>query len=110
MAESMQLPATLYKLIIRFSNGEKVHYVTTEPVATHTLSGDTRYALVTSCPPQNPAECAEANLINLRDVAFIKSERIALEDLVAERRTVGLNARFSGEENQPKLISQVKFI
>ena len=31
-------------------------------------------------------------------------------DLVAERRTVVLNAKFGGEENQPKTISQVKFI
>ena len=110
MAESIQLPETLYKLVVRFSNGEKINYVTTEPIATTSLTSDLRYALVTSCSIQDPAECTEVNLINLSDVAFIKSEKITLEELASERRTAGLNSNFSGEGHQPKSISQVKFI
>ena len=110
MAESMQLPDTLYKLIVRFNNGEKIGYLTTEPLAAHTISGDTRYAVITSCSIQNPSECAEVNLINLTDVAFIKSEKITVEELAAERRTAGLRSQAHSEENQPKTVSQVKFI
>src|SRR5687767_3629735 len=110
MAESMPLPETLFKLIIRFSNGEKVSYVTSEPFATGSINSDTRYALVTSCLIQNPAECTEVNLINLSDVAFIKSEKITREEFASERRTAGLRAPVSSEDHQPKSFSQVKFI
>jgi hypothetical protein len=110
MAESMQLPETLFKLTIRFSNGEKVTYITAEPFIASAITSETRYALVTSCSIQNPAECAEVNLINLSEVAFIKSEKITLEEFASERRTAGLRAQVSSEDTQPKSISQLKFI
>ena len=110
MAESMQVPEILYKLIIRFNNGEKIGYLTTELLSTAALSPDTRYAIVTSCSIQNPAECTEVTVLNLSDIAYIKSEKITLEELAAERRTAGLRSPTSGDEHQPKAVSHVKFI
>lgn len=110
MAESMQIPDILYKLIIRFNNGEKIGYLTTELLTTDAISRDTRYAIVTSCSIQNPAECTDVTMLNLSDIAYIKSEKITLDELAAERRTAGLRSPASSDEHQPKAVSHVKFI
>ena len=110
MAESLPLPDTLYKLIIRFSNGEKINYLTVEPFAAHTITSDTRYAVVTSCAIQNPAECTALTVLNLAAVAYIKSEKITLDELATEHRTAGLRSPVSSDEHQPKTLSHVKFI
>jgi hypothetical protein len=112
MSESLKLPDTIFKLIIRFTNGEKFHYITDEQIAAHKLGSDTRYALISSFSLHNPSECLDVTLINLHDVAFIKTEKITLDELAAGKRTAGLHS-FSpaaGEEKLPKTLSQVKFI
>ncbi|MBI3650361.1 MAG: hypothetical protein HY231_04870 [Acidobacteria bacterium] len=112
MSESLKLPDPLFKLIIRFNNGEKFYFITDELIAAHHIAADTRYALVSSFALQNPNECTAVTLINLNDVAFIKTEKITLDELAAEKRTAGLHSFASAmnEENLPKTLSQVKFI
>jgi hypothetical protein len=112
MSESVKLPDTIFKLIIRFTNGEKFHYITDEQIAAHKLGSETRYALISSFSLQNPSECLDVTLINLRDVAFIKTEQITLDELTAGKRMAGLHSFTpgAGEEKLPKTLSQVKFI
>ncbi|HYP27386.1 MAG TPA: hypothetical protein VE262_11765 [Blastocatellia bacterium] len=112
MSESIELQDPLYRLIIRFSNGEKVQYVVSEPIAASAVTPDTRYGIITSLSCQNPSECAEVTVINLRDVTFIKTERVTLDQLTAERRPAGLSTSASpqGDDKLPKSLAHLKFI
>lgn len=111
MSESMQLREPLYKLIIRFGNGEVIHYVVTEPIESRHIASDTRYAVITSFSLQNPSECTDVTVLNLRDVTYLKTERVALDQLVTERRMAGLHASTSKDDDRaPKTLSQLRFI
>jgi hypothetical protein len=111
MSESSKLPETIYKLIVRFSNGEKFNYITSEQIASHHINSETQYALISSFALNDPAECTDVTLINLRDVAFIKTEKITLDDLAAGKRTAGLHSQSASlnDDKLPKTMSQVKF-
>jgi len=112
MSESMQLREPLYKLIIRFGNGEVIHYVVAEPIEGRHVASDTRYAIITSFSLQNPSECTDVTVLNLRDVTYLKTERVTLDQLVGERRMAGLHAATSSKEDDraPKTLSQLRFI
>lgn len=112
MPESLKLPETIFKLIIRFSNGEKFHYITDEQFIAHKITAETRYAVISSFSLQNPAECTDVTFVNLQEVAFIKTEKITLDELSAGRRTAGLHSQSASvsEDKLPKTLSQVKFI
>lgn len=112
MSESIQLKEPLFKLIVRFSNGEMVQHVMTEPLNAHLISPETRYAVISSLSCENPSECTEISVVNLRDVTFIKTERVTLDQLTAERRTAGLHSSGAGnsDDRLPKSLAQVKFI
>jgi hypothetical protein len=108
MSEGIQLRDPLYKLIIRFSNGELVHYIVQEPLDVRAITPETRYALISSVFCERPNECADMTVVNMRDVTFIKTERVTLDQLAAEHR-IGIRTHAS-DEKQPKTVSQVKFI
>ena len=112
MSESMQLREPLYKLIIRFSNGEKIQHVVSEPIEARHITPDTRYAVISSFSLQNPSECTDVAVVNLRDVSFIKTESVGLDQLVTERRMAGLHATSSAKDDDrmPKTLAQLRFI
>jgi hypothetical protein len=112
MSESMQLKEPLYKLVIRFSNGEKIQHVVAEPIEARHITPDTRYVVVSCFSLQNPSECTDIAVVNLRDVSFIKTERVGLDHLVTERRMAGLHASSSSKEDDrmPKTLAQLRFI
>ncbi len=106
------MPDNLFKLIIRFSNGEQFNYVTNDPYPASGISADTRYAVISSYAYQNAEDCTDVTLVNLSDVAFIKTEKISLEELASEKRTAGLRSTNSTnlDDKLPKAISTLKFI
>ena len=112
MSESIQLRDPLYKLVVRFSNGETVQHVVTDPIDARAVKPETRYALISSFSCQNPSECTDVSVINLRDVSFIRTERVTLDHLATERRMAGMrNMGVSGQEEKlPKTLAQLKFI
>jgi len=110
MSESIELKDPLYKLVVRFTNGEMIQYVVSDPIAASAVTPETRYGIITSLSCQNPSECAEVAVINLRDVTFIKTERVTLEQLSAERRPAGLSTSPQGDDRLPKSLAQLKFI
>ena len=111
MSESFQLPDPVFRLIIRFTNGETVQHVTTDPIDSRMISPETKYAVISSFSCQNPNVCSDVTLVNLRDVSFIKSERVTLEQLAAEHRigirSAGLSA---ADDRLPKNVAQLKFV
>ncbi|HLG16308.1 MAG TPA: hypothetical protein VJH03_17645 [Blastocatellia bacterium] len=111
MSEQIQLREPLFKLIVRFSNGESVHYVAADPIDARALSADIRYAVISSYSCQNPSECTDTALVNLRDVTFIKTERVTLDQLAAERRMAGMRAssQSDADERLPKTIATIRF-
>lgn len=109
MSESIELIDPLYKLVVRFGNGEMVHHFMTELIDSRMIQADTRYAVVSCFPILNPSQCTEVNVINLRDVTFIKSERVTLNELHGERRMAGIRAADS-DDKLPKTLAQLKFI
>jgi hypothetical protein len=112
MSESMQLREPLYKLIVRFNNGETIHYIVQEPIESRHVASDTRYAVISCFSLQNPSECTDVTVLNLRDVSFIKTERVSLDQIANERRTAGLHASSSSKEDDrlPKSLAQLRFI
>ncbi|HWP43193.1 MAG TPA: hypothetical protein VNO14_08170, partial [Blastocatellia bacterium] len=90
MSESINLKDPLYKLHVRFSNGEVVQYIVSEHLDSRAITPDTRYAIISSFSCQNPSQCSETTVINLRDVTFIRTEQVTLEQLAAERRMAGI--------------------
>ena len=112
MSEAIQLRDPLFKLIVRFTNGEIISYIASEPIDPRMLSSDTRYAVINSISCQNPSDCVDVAVVNLRDITFIKTERVTLEQLAAERRLAGIHSvgAASAEDKLPKTLAQVKFI
>ncbi len=110
MSESIELKEPLYKLVIRFSNGETIQYVVSDPIASGAVTPETRYGIITSLSCQDPSECAEVIVVNMRDVTYLKTERVTLEQLSAERRPAGLNTSPHGDDRLPKSLAHLKFI
>ena len=111
MSEAFQLPDELFKLFIRFSNGEMVYYVTTHPLDSRLIKPDTRFAVIACYSTKNPVECTDITVVNLRDVTFIKTERVTVEQLSADRRMAGMrSADSSADDKQPKTLAQLSFV
>jgi hypothetical protein len=112
MSERIQLRDPLFKLHVRFSNGEVIYYILSDPLDTRVITAETRYAVVSSFSCENPSECTDTSVINLRDVTYIKTERVLLDQLAAERRMAGIRSSdaSSHDDRLPKILSQLKFI
>lgn len=112
MSESINLQDPLYKLQVRFSNGEVLQYIISEHLDSRMITPDTRYAVISSFPCQNPSQCSDTTVINFRDVTFIRTEQVTLEQLSADRRMAGIRTTGSpgGDDRVVKNLSQIKFI
>jgi hypothetical protein len=112
MSESIQLEDPLFKLVIRFGNGEVATYIVKEPINTRTLTPELRYAVVSSFSLQNPSQGTEVAVFNLKDVTYIKTERVKVEVLTRERRMAGIRSIGPdlGDDRSPKTLSQLTFI
>jgi hypothetical protein len=111
MNESIQLTDPLFKLTVRFSNGETVQHFLPDMLDANKIENDTRYMVISSYSCEKPSQCTDTALVSLRDVSYIKSERVTLEQLTAERRMAGIRgAVSSGDDRLPKTLSQVKFL
>lgn len=108
MGESIQIREPLYKLLVRFGNGETIHYIVTDPLDARLITAETRYVVVSSFSREKPSECTDVTVINVRDLTFIRTERVTLDQLTGERRMAGLRA--SSDDRLPKTLSQLKFI
>src|SRR4051812_25211478 len=111
MSEAFKLPDELFKLFIRFSNGEMIYHITTHPLDSRSIKAETRYAVVACYSTRNPVECTDVTIINLRDVTFIKTERVTVDQLTADRRMAGMRSSdASADDKQPKTLAQLSFI
>jgi hypothetical protein len=110
MSENIELKDPLFKLSVRFGNGEVVSFIADSPINTSQILPETRYAIITSISVANPNECAETTVINLRDVTFIRTERVTLDQLTSERRTIRSVGPAVVDDRLPKMLSQVKFV
>lgn len=112
MSENIQLKDPLFRLSVRFGNGETINFITDQPINADRILPETRYAIVTSISIANPSECAEISVINLRDVTFIKTERVTLDQLTSERRMAGIRSigQADSDDRLPKTLSHLKFV
>ena len=112
MSESLQLHDPLFKLIVRFSNGEMIQHVLDNPIDARLVTPETRYAIISSFSCQNPSECTDITVVNLRDVTFIKTERVTLDQISTERRMAGIHSMSAAnaDDRLPKTLAQVKFV
>jgi hypothetical protein len=100
MTENIEIKDPIFKLSIRFSGGEVVHYIVNDAIDARLITPETRYAVVSS-----------VSCDNLRDVTFIRSERVTTEQLASEHRMAGMRATartVSGDKI--KSLSYLKFI
>lgn len=112
MSENIQLKEPLFRLSVRFGNGEVVSFVADHPINADQVSPETRYAIITSISVANPNECTDITVINLRDVTFIRTERVTLDQLTSERRTAGIHSAGASvvDDRLPKTLSNIKFV
>jgi hypothetical protein len=112
MSETLHIQDPIFKLIVRFGNGETINHFVSEPINPNLITHDTRYAIITSISCQNPSECIDITVVNLRDVTFIRTERMTVEQLTSERRSAGILApgAMSADEKLPKSIAEVRFV
>lgn len=110
MSENIELKDPLFKLSVRFGNGEVVSFIADSPINANQILPETRYAIITSISVANPSECAETTVINLRDVTFIRTERVTLDQLTSERRMIRSIGPSVVDDRLPKSLSQIKFI
>jgi hypothetical protein len=111
MSESLQLRDPLFRLTIRFTNGETLQQVMTDPLDSRVITPETKYAVISTFTCLNPSVCSEIIVVNLRDVTFIKTERVTLEQLASEHRIGIRSAGISGADDRlPKNLAQLKFI
>jgi hypothetical protein len=108
MGESIQIREPLHKLLVRFGNGETVNYILTDPIDARLMTPETRYVVISSFSRERPSECTDVTVINVRDLTYIKTERVTLDQLAAERRMAGM--RSSSDDKLPKTLAQLKFI
>lgn len=112
MSEGLTIKEPLYRLSVRFRNGELITWVTAEELDSRKVTPDTTFMIVTSVSVQNPSQCTETTVINVRDLSFVRSERVTLEQLAGEHRSAGIRStgKSGAEDGGPKALSQVKFI
>lgn len=112
MSENMELKDPLFKLSVRFGNGETIRFISDSPVDASRLSAETKYAILTSISVDDPSDCTDTMVINLRDVTFIKTEKVTLEQLTSERRMAGIRTVGAPavDDRMPKTISHIKFV
>lgn len=108
MSESFQIREPLFKLLVRFGNGETINYILTDPLDARMITPETKYLVVSSFSRESPSECTDVTVINIRDLTFIRTERVTLDQLANERRMAGM--RSSSDERLPKTLSQLKFM
>jgi hypothetical protein len=109
MSERIELKDPLFRLVVRFSNGETLQHLLAEPVDARSMPPDARYAVVSTFSVERPNEVSEIDIINLRDVTFIKTERVTLDDLAADRRKAGIRSADNGNK-VVKTLAQFKFV
>lgn len=109
MSESMQLEEPIFKLIVRFGNGETANYLVREPIDSRMITAEMRYALISSFSLQNPNQLSDFTVVNLRDVTFLRTERVTLNKLAGERRKAGIRSD-SPQDSVPKTLSLLKFV
>ena len=112
MSERIALHDPLFKLAVRFGNGEVLTYVLQNPLDSRAIRPDTRYAIISSFQVQNPSDCTEVTAVNLRDVTFLRTERVTLEQLAGSHRMAGIGspAKQDLDDKLPKVLSQISFI
>lgn len=111
MSESLQLRDPLFRLIIRLTNGETIQHVMSDPLELRLITPETKYVVVSSFSCQNPSVCSEVTVVNLRDISYIKSERVTIEQLAAEHRIGIRSAGMSAADDRlPKNVAQLKFV
>ena len=111
MSESIQLQEPVFKLSVRFGNGEVLRYVVKNLIDERSVNPDTRYVVITSISCQNPNQCTEISVINMRDVSYIRTERVTLEQLANEHRMVGIRTTGThAGENLPDTLAEIKFV
>ena len=111
MSEAIQLRDPLFKLFIRYSNGETTQHVTPQPIEPRAITADTRYAVIACYSTQKPSECTDITIINMRDVTFIKTERVTIDQLLSDRRTAGLRSTdLNPDDRLPRNLAQLTFI
>ncbi|HMG34636.1 MAG TPA: hypothetical protein VKM94_11915 [Blastocatellia bacterium] len=112
MSESLQLRDPLFRLVLRFSNGETVQYVVGQPIDTRSIAPATQFAIVTSVSVDKPSELVDVSVFNLRDISYIKTKRVTLEQLGAERRMAGIRSTAgpNADDSIIKTLSTLSFI
>lgn len=112
MSEAITIKEPLYRLSVRFRNGELITWVTQKELDSRSISPDTTFMIVTSVSVQDPSQCSETTVVNVRDLSFVRCERVTLEQLAGEHRSAGIRSGGKGgaEDGSPKTLSQVKFI
>lgn len=104
----MDNPEFYYRLMIRFTNGETLKFVTREPVDASDISDRTRFAIVRVHHHESP-ENAQLFIANFSDISYVKSERLDPKDI--RHRVAGITGSLGSDDAAaPEDVATVQFI
>ena len=112
MSESKSALEELFRLIIRYANGEQSQYFTKQHINPDSITNETRFAVVSTVLLENTAEVTDVTVFNIKDVTYIRSEKVTLDKLAGEQRSVGIRstARTGSASDASRSLSENRFV
>ncbi len=99
---------SLYRLTIRFTNGETVKFAVREPLDGGQITDKTRFAIVRS-QRRDSDDPEQVFLASLADVSYIKTQQVEQKDL--RHRVAGITGSIGFDETDgPDAIATIQFV
>lgn len=99
-----------HRLTIRFTNGETLVYTVREALHAEDIASTVRFVVVSSFQCESPEQCSEIVLLNLNEIAYIKTEHVTEEELKREALTRSEAEARNITISSSQLISHIGFI
>ncbi|HEX8649330.1 MAG TPA: hypothetical protein VF708_00700 [Pyrinomonadaceae bacterium] len=99
-----------HRLTIRFNNGETFVYTVREALHAEDIAAEHRFAVIHSYKYDSPDQCDEIVLLNLNNIAYIKTEHVTEGELQREEASRREHEQKHQETGTPRHLSRIGFI
>lgn len=99
-----------HRLTIRFANGETLIYTVREALHAEDIPMGVRFVVISSFECESPEKCSEIVLLNLNEIAYIKTEHVTEDELTREALSRSEAEAGNGTIDPSDRISHIGFI
>jgi hypothetical protein len=99
-----------HRLTIRFSNGETMVYTVRDALHAEDIPSTVRFVVLTSYECESPDTCTELVLLNLNEIAFIKTEHVTNAELEREEAERLEADQRNNTKTPPRTLTHIGFI